>query len=146
MEQPEYQTYSVHLYREENSPRSIVHVRDFSLDLGTTSGDPSAGFNPAETLLSALAGCITSSFLLIAKNSHVPVGAVSVEVSGIRQSTPPQLVSANYTISVQSSATNDKIDRLLSIAERNSTVVSTLRKAIPVHGSWKRLSEPSAFN
>jgi len=138
MEQPEYQTYKVNLYRAENSPRSTVKVRDFTLELGTTSGDPSTGFNPAETLLSAVAGCITSSFLLVAKNSHVPVGAVSVEVSGIRQRMPPQLISVSYVISIQSSAENEKIERLLSIAERNSTVLSTLRKAIPVNGSWKR--------
>lgn len=141
MEQSEYQTYSVHLHREENSPQSTVHVRDFSLKLGTTSGDTSTGFNPVEILLSALAGCITSSFLLVAKNSHVPVGAVSVDVSGIRQRMPPQLISASYVISVQSSAKDEKIDRLLSIAERNSTVLSTLRKAIPVKSSWTRLSE-----
>lgn len=139
MEQPEYQTYRVQLERAVDSPRSTVRVRDFHLEIGTTSGDPNAGFNPAETLLSAVGGCITSSFLLVAKNSEVPVGAISVEVSGIRQSMPPQLVSINFVLSIQSPAEDEKIDRIISIAERNSTVISTLRKAIPVIGSWKRL-------
>ena len=138
MEQPEYQTYRVQLERAVDSPRSTVRVRDFHLEIGTTSGDPNAGFNPAETLLSAVGGCITSSFLLVAKNSDVPVGALSVEVSGIRQSMPPQLVSINFVLSIQSPAEDEKIDRIISIAERNSTVISTLRKAIPVIGSWKR--------
>ena len=138
VEQPEYQTYRVQLERAVDSPRSTVRVRDFHLEIGTTSGDPNAGFNPAETLLSAVGGCITSSFLLVAKNSDVPVGALSVEVSGIRQSMPPQLVSINFVLSIQSPAEDEKIDRIISIAERNSTVISTLRKAIPVIGSWKR--------
>lgn len=141
MEQPEYQNYMVQLQRSENSPRSTVRVRNFHLEVGTASGDPNAGFNPAETLLSAVGGCITSSFLLVAKNSDVSVGALSVEVSGIRQSMPPQLVSVTFILSIQSPAEDEKIDRLMSIAERNSTVISTLRKAIPVIGSWNRLSQ-----
>jgi formylmethanofuran dehydrogenase subunit E len=33
---------------------------------------------------------------------------------------------------------DEKIDRILSLAERNSTVISTVRRAVPITGSWQR--------
>lgn len=33
---------------------------------------------------------------------------------------------------------DEKIDRILSLAERNSTVISTVRRAVPITGNWQR--------
>jgi putative redox protein len=133
------QEYVVQLRKGEGERTTTARVRDAELRLGATSGDPSAGFNPAETLLSAAGACITSSFGLVARNSGITVSRFDVVVRGVRQDSPPSLVSIDYQIELESPATDDKIDRVLKIAERNSTVLSTLKRAVEVHGSWHRI-------
>ena len=131
-------TFRVNLERKQNNPVAQATVRDFSLPLGIISGDFSFGFNPAETLLSAAAACLTSAFILVAKNSQVDVGNINVEMEGVRQSDPPRLISLNYRVFVETEASDEKIDTLLKLATRNSTVVSTLSQVLELNGEWKR--------
>ncbi len=135
------QEYVVRLHKGAAERTTTARVRDAELRLGATSGDPSAGFNPAETLLSAAGACITSSFGLVARNSGVTVDRFDVTVRGVRQDAPPLLLSIEYQIELESSAPDEKIDRILKIAERNSTVLSTLKQAVEVRGTWHRIQD-----
>lgn len=133
------QQYCVHLVRRPESGTTTAEVRDFSLTVGCTANDPSVGFNAVETLLSAAGACITSSLLLVAANSKVDVGRVEVAACAVRQPDPPLLISASLEVSIASPAPDEKIDRIVQIASRNSTVISTLHNALELDLSWKRV-------
>ena len=134
------QNYTVALDRHADGARTTAAVREFTLELGCKAKDPSVGFNPVETLLSAAGACITSSLGLVAKNSNVAVDDVSVSATGTRQSDPPRLISVEIEVAISSPAADEKIDRVFDIANRSSTVVSTLREAMELTVSWKRMA------
>lgn len=135
------QEYKVNLHRRPDGERTTAEVREFSLELGSKAKDPSVGFNPVETLLSAAGACITSSLGLVAKNSGVELEDVTVSATGIRQSDPPRLISAVLEVGIASPAKDEKIDRIFDIANRSSTVVSTLREAMDLTVTWKRIQQ-----
>lgn len=132
------QEYRVSLVRQADGVRTTATVRDFSLTLGAHRGDAAAGFNAVETLLASVGACLTSSLGMVAELSHVELSGVEVEVTGVRQDKPPRLTELRYDIAVRSETDDAKLARLLALAERNSTVVSTLRLAIPVSGGIRR--------
>ena len=132
-------TYSVNLQRQPDGDNVVAEVRDFSLTLGSKAGDASVGFNPVETLLSAAGACITSSLGLVAKNSDVAIDDMRITVTGTRQSDPPQVIAAELEIALASAATDKKLERVLRIAEKSSTILGTLREAIDLQVTWKRL-------
>ena len=131
--------YKVELRRTAALLTTVATVRGFGLELGAKSGDPTVGFNPAETLLAAVGACITSSLGLVASNSDVEIGALEVVVSGIRQDAPPRMISIHYALTIETKADDQKVERILRLAERNSTVVSTLQGALNITGEWRRL-------
>lgn len=137
-------SYSVHLSRQPEGDTTVAAVRDFTLTLSSKAGDSSVGFNPVETLLSAAGACITSSLGLVAKNSDVSIGDVKVTVTGTRQSDPPQLVAAEVEVALSSPETDKKLERVFRIAERSSTILSTLREALELQVTWKRLPDTDA--
>ena len=68
------QTYVVDV-RRENEQHVVATTRDFSLTLGARRGDATAGFNPVETLLSAMASCLLTAVQMVAELSRVPIAA-----------------------------------------------------------------------
>ncbi|HUZ17220.1 MAG TPA: OsmC family protein [Spirochaetia bacterium] len=135
------QSYVVDLERAEDGLRVRATVRDFSLELGAHRGDGAAGFNAVETLLSAVGACFSTSFAMVADLSRVSIEKLRVDVSATRQDKPPTLTQIRYTAFVKTDADDGKVDRLLALAERNSTVISTLRGAVSVSGEWRRYEE-----
>ena len=133
------QHYQVHLARQPDGIRTAATVRDFSMLLGAHRGDAVAGFNAVETLLSAVGSCVTSSLTMVAELSRVRLCEVVVDVSGVRQDKPPTLTEIRFEMRVQTDVDEEKLHRLLSLAERNSTVISTLRLAIPVSGQISKI-------
>lgn len=132
------QTYSVRLNRTDEGDRTVAEVRDFSLTLGAKAGDLSKGFNPAETLLSSAGACITTSLGLVAENSKVEIDSIAVTVTGTRQSDPPRVIAADIELEIVSPATDEKLERVLRIAEKSSTIVSTLKEAMEITVTWRR--------
>ena len=92
----ENQEYTVDLTRNPDGRTTVAATRTFSIELGSKSGDPSAGFNPAETLLAA-SGRLYNEFMgLVADNSGLRIDGFRVKVTGVRQAKPPKLVSIRY--------------------------------------------------
>jgi uncharacterized OsmC-like protein len=76
---------------------------------------------------------------MVAELSRVELTEVEIDVSGARQDKPPRLTEVHFEIGVRAEADEAKLGRLLGLAERNSTVVSTLRMAIPVSGGIRKI-------
>ncbi len=131
------QTYEVQM-RRESAQQVIARTRDLSLTLGAKRGDLEAGFNPVETLLSALGACLLTALQMVAELSRVPIAGMAIQMTGVRQDQPPQLVSVTYQLTIHTDAAEDRLTRLVETAQRNSTVYQTLALAIPVSGTVVR--------
>ena len=132
------QTYKVKVERiDEAHARSSV--RDFSLTLGARRADAQAGFNPVETLLSAVGDCLLTALDFVAQLSRVPIAAVALDVEGERQDKPPILTQIRYVLRIASEATDERLERVVDLARANSTVFQTVSLAVPITGRWERV-------
>lgn len=131
-------TFTVDLQRAPDGTTVVAGVRNFELTIGSKSGDFSVGFNPMETVLSAAGACITASLGLVAGNSGVDIDDLRIRVTGTRQADPPRIQAMHIELEIDSPASDEKLDTLVRIAQRNSTVVSTLAQAVDLTLTWKR--------
>lgn len=137
---PPSQRYAVDVERTEDGAHAEARVRDFTLRLGARRGDPTVGPNAVETLLAALGTCIITSLGGVAEASRVDLGDVRVALEADRQDRPPRLTAVRYVRRVAADVDDDRLERLIDLAERNGTVLGTLRHGpVPVEGRWERL-------
>lgn len=130
------QNYRVHVERAD-SYHARAMVREFELRLGARRADPTAGFNPVETLLAALGDCLLTALDFVAELSKIPVTGAWIELEATRQDKPPTLTRIRYTLHLTSEAPKERLARLAGLAERNSTVFQTLNQTLPVEGRWE---------
>jgi putative redox protein len=131
------QNYRVRVERTDSS-HARASVREFELRLGARRADPTAGFNPVETLLSALGDCLLTALDFVAELSKVPLTGAWIELEATRQDKPPSLTRIHYTLHLAGEAPKERLERLVGLTERNSTVFQTLSQALPIEGSWER--------
>ncbi|MGC9217612.1 OsmC family protein [Acidithiobacillus sp.] len=130
------QTYQVRVERTD-SMHVTASVRGFDIPLGAKRADPTAGFNPVETLLSAMGACLLTAISFVAEASHILLAGARIELEATRQDRPPVLTDIRYVLHLKSDASPEQLDHLLDIAKRNSTVFQTISLAVPVEGRWK---------
>ncbi len=130
------QTYGVRLERTDPR-RARATVRAFALDLGASRADPEAGFNPVETLLAAAGACLLTGLQFMAQTSQIPLEGAWVELEAIQQDKPPVLTQIRYRLFLKSSAPPERLEWLVELAERNSTVLQTLARAVSLEGVWE---------
>ncbi len=112
-------------------------AQDFELPLDAKRADPTAGFNPVETLLPSLGDCLLTVPDHVAELSKRSINRAWVELEAARQDNPPALTQIHYTLHLTSEAPRELLDRLVGLAERNTTVFQTLSQALPIEGSWE---------
>lgn len=128
-----FRTYRVSVDRQDEA-----HARAWShghtLTLGVRRGDPTAGFNAAETLLASLGGCLITNVNALAAKMRLQVDGVRVEVEGDRRDEPPGLVQIRYRLFLDSPESPDKLEKLHEVAFKWGTVTNTLLDGVAVQG------------
>lgn len=130
------QSYRVHV-EQKDAYHARATVREFELRLGARRADPTAGFNPVETLLAALGDCLLTALDFVAELSKIPITGAWIELEATRQDKPPKLNQIRYTLHLSSEAPKERVERLVGLAERNSTVFQTLSQTLPIEGHWE---------
>ena len=128
------QTYQVPVTRVDPQHVRAV-IRSFDLTLEAKRADETVGFNPGETLLSALGSCLLTGLALVADLSQIPIDAVAIHLEATRQDRPPKLVSIRYQLWAHTEVSDERLNRLVMMAEGNSTVFPTLTEAVSISGT-----------
>lgn len=112
-----------------------------------TNGEPpvllgnNEGANPVEFLLHALAGCVTTTFVLHAMARGIEIRELSTELDGdidlqgllgLDESVPAGYEQINIRLHVQANCSDQELDDLLSYAQQHSPVCNTVCRPIPV--------------
>ncbi len=138
------ETYKVQVDRV--SPTHVrATVRNFQMELGGKRADLTAGFNPVETLLSAVGTCFLTALAFVAELSHVTLGSTSMTVEATRQDRPPILVGIQFHLQVEADLEDARLDRIVELAKKNSTVFQTVSLAVPIQGNWVKVAPHSSF-
>ncbi len=116
-------------------------------DFVFTNGEPpvllgdNEGANPVEFLLHALAGCVTTTFVLHAMARGITVLELSTELEGdldlqgllgLDDSVFPGYERIRIKMHVKADCTEEELDALLAYAEKHSPVCNTVCRPVPV--------------
>ena len=127
------------------APRRFTVMVDEPPELGGVDGAP----NPVEVLLSALAGCVTAGVATNAQMFGVPIDGIDIDLEadvdargllGHDKSVRNGVTDIRYTITIQSSAPEDKVRKVKETIDRKSPVRDTL--ANPVNIVSKLIYKP----
>ena len=112
-----------------------------------TNGEPPVllgadeGANPVEFLLHALAGCVTTTFVLHAMARGVAIKALSTELEGdidlhgllgLDEEVPAGYREIRVKIAVEADCSDEELDDLLAFAQAHSPVCTTVCRPVPV--------------
>ena len=98
------------------------------------------GANPVEFLLHALAGCVTTTFVLHAMARGIAIRSLSTELEGdldVRGllalgDVPPGYESIRVTLNVDADCPDEDLDALIAFAQAHSPVCNTICRPVPV--------------
>lgn len=124
-------TYHVEVERQGDL-HALASAHGHSLTLGVSRGDPTAGFNAAETLLTALGACLIANINALAAKMHLQVEGVRLEIEGDRCDEPPVLVQIRYRLVLDSPEPQDRLEKLHEMAAKWGTVTNTLLNGVPL--------------
>lgn len=112
-----------------------------------TNGEPpvllghNEGANPVEFLLHALAGCVTTTFVLHAMARGIEVRELSTELEGeidvqgllgLDESVSPGYEQIRIRMHVEADCSDKELDDLLAYTQRHSPVCNTVCRPVPV--------------
>lgn len=112
-----------------------------------TNGEPpvllghNEGANPVEFLLHALAGCVTTTFVLHAAARGIAIRELSTELIGdldvqgllgLDENVSPGYEKIRIRLDVKADCSEEALDELLSFAQAHSPVCTTICRAVPV--------------
>jgi uncharacterized OsmC-like protein len=112
-----------------------------------TNGEPpvllgnNEGANPVEFLLHALAGCVTTTFVLHAMARGITIKELSTELKGnidiqgllgLDDSIPVGYEQIDVKMNVKADCSDEELDALLAYAQQHSPVCNTVCRPVPV--------------
>jgi len=112
-----------------------------------TNGEPpvllgnNEGANPVEFLLHALAGCVTTTFVLHAMARGIAIEELSTELAGdldlqgllgLDDSVPAGYERIRIVMRVKADCSDQALDDLLAYAQQHSPVCNTVCRPVPV--------------
>lgn len=112
-----------------------------------TNGEPpvllgnNEGANPVEFLLHALAGCVTTTFVLHATARGITITELSSELEGdldlrgllgLDESVSPGYERIRIRMNVKADCSDEELDDLLAYTQKHSPVCNTVCRPVPV--------------
>jgi len=121
-----------------DSHGSVAHCKDAEIVLDTdVKGRPDA-FNPAELFLAAIAACMIKGIERALPILSFDLRGVEVRLHGVRQDSPPKMISIDYELIVDT----DESDRRLALLHTNvrkfGTISNTVAAATRLEGRIAR--------
>jgi uncharacterized OsmC-like protein len=101
------------------------------------AGRPDA-FNPAELLLAAVAACMIKGIERVTPMLDFQLRGVEVTLHGIRQDSPPKMVSITYELIVDTDETDQRLDLLHKNVRKYGTISNTIAEATKLQGTIRR--------
>jgi uncharacterized OsmC-like protein len=121
--------------RRTDSHGSVATTKDARIVLDTAlSGRPDA-FNPAELLLASVAACMIKGIERVMPMLQFDLRGVKVALHGVRQDSPPKMVSIKYELIVDTDETDQRLDLLHKNVRKYGTISNTVSEALVLEGT-----------
>jgi uncharacterized OsmC-like protein len=117
---------------------SEARTKDAVLTLDTdVNGRPDA-FNPAELFLVAVAACMIKGIERMIPLLKFQLRGVEVKLHGVRQDSPPKMVSINYELIIDTGEDDRRLELLHSNVRKYGTISNTVAAAAKLEGIIRR--------
>jgi uncharacterized OsmC-like protein len=101
------------------------------------NGRPDA-FNPAELFLAAIPACIIKGIERVTPMLRFNLRGVEVRLHGVRQDSPPKMVSVGYELIVDTDEDDRRLDLLHLNVRKFGTISNTVAEATRLEGIIRR--------
>ncbi len=121
-----------------DSHGSEARTKDAVLTLDTdVNGRPDA-FNPAELFLASIAACMIKGIERMIPLLKFQLRGVDVKLHGVRQDSPPKMVSINYELIVDTEEDDRRLALLHANVRKYGTISNTVAAAAKLEGTIRR--------
>jgi uncharacterized OsmC-like protein len=134
--------HSVHARRIDDHG-SLATTKQAEITLDTDVKGRDDAFNPAELFLAAVAACMLKGIERATPMLKFELRGVDVKLHGVRQDSPPKLISVDYEIIVDTDEDDRRLDLLHTNVRKFGTIFNTVAEATKLEGSIRRWTEPS---
>ena len=117
---------------------SEAHAKQASLALDTDILGRADAFNPAELFLAAIAACMIKGIERVAPMIYFGFRGVEIRLHGLRQDSPPMMVSIDYEIIVDTDEDDRRLELLHTNVRKYGTISNTVAKATKLEGTIRR--------
>jgi len=124
--------------RRIDSHGSVASAREAEIILDTDIGGRPDAFNPAELFLAAIAACMIKGIERVTPMIKFDLRGVEVKLHGIRQDSPPKMVSVDYELIVDTDETDQRLELLHTNVRKYGTISNTVAAATKLEGVIRR--------
>lgn len=124
--------------RRIDSHGSEATTKAASITLDTDMAGRQDAFNPAELLLASLAACILKGTERVVPMLQFDLRGLTVSLQGVRQDSPPRMISISYEITVDTDEPDARLDLLHKNLRKYGTIYNTLAGATDLSGTIRR--------
>jgi uncharacterized OsmC-like protein len=129
--------YSVQARRIDDHG-SLATTKRAEITLDTDVKGREDAFNPAELFLAAVAACMIKGIERVTPMLKFELRGVEVRLHGVRQDSPPMMVSIDYEIIVDTDEDDRRLDLLHTNVRKFGTISNTVAQATKLEGSIRR--------
>ena len=124
--------------RRVDSHGSLAIAKEAEVLLDTDLAGRRDAMNPVELLLASLAACILKGTERVIPLLQFDLRGIEVSLNGIRQDSPPKLISIRYEITVDTDETDARLALLHKNLQKFGTIYNTLAGATDLSGNIRR--------
>ena len=129
--------YSVEA-RRIDAHGSLAATKQAELTLDTDVNGRVDAFNPAELFLAAVAACMIKGIERVTPMLKLELRGVEVKLHGVRQDSPPKMISIDYEIIVDTDEDDRRLDLLHTNVRKFGTISNTVAEATRLEGIIRR--------
>jgi uncharacterized OsmC-like protein len=117
---------------------SLAKAKNATILLDTDTAGRIDAFNPAELLLAAVAACMIKGIDRAIPMIGFGLRGVDVSLHGVRQDSPPKMVSISYELIIDTDESDQRLDLLHRNVRKYGTVSNTIAAATTLEGTIRR--------
>ncbi|MDF2114504.1 OsmC family protein [Roseiarcaceae bacterium H3SJ34-1] len=119
---------------------SLATAKRAEVVLDTDMKGRQDALNPAELLLAAVAACMIKGVERVAPMLKFEFRSVGVKLHGVRQDSPPKMISIDYEIIVDTDENDRRLQLLHTNIRKFGTISNTIAEATKLEGTIRRKS------
>lgn len=131
--------YSVEA-RRIDAHGSLATTKRAEITLDTDVNGRADAFNPAELLLAAVAACMIKGIERVTPMLKFELRGVEVKLHGVRQDSPPKMISIDYEIILDTEEDDRRMELLHANVRKFGTISNTVAAATKLEGTIRRKS------